>query len=97
MKDWTGTITSTFKTIGASNHTDKEREHNDYYATEPRAAELLCDLFQFSPYIWECACGAGHLAKVFEKRISIKILRNLRIRRMRVHGHLRNMIWRGRH
>lgn len=28
MKDWTGTITSTFKTIGASNHTDKEREHN---------------------------------------------------------------------
>lgn len=29
--------------------------------------------------------------------ISIKILRNLRIRRMRVHGHLRNMIWRGRH
>lgn len=68
MKDWTGTITSTFKTIGASNHTDKEREHNDYYATEPRAAELLCDLFQFSPYIWECACGAGHLAKVFEKR-----------------------------
>lgn len=68
MKDWTGTLASTFKTIGASNHTDKERENNDYYATEPYAAELLCDLFQFSPYIWECACGEGHLSKVFERK-----------------------------
>lgn len=68
MKDWTGTGTSTFKTIGASNHTAKEREAHDYYATEPKAAELLCDLFQFSPYIWECACGEGHLAKVFDDR-----------------------------
>lgn len=68
MKDWTGTGTSTFKTIGASNHTEKEREIHDYYATEPKAAELLCDLFTFSPLIWECACGEGHLAKVFEDR-----------------------------
>lgn len=68
MKDWTGAGTSTFMTIGASNHTEKEREIHDYYATEPKAAELLCDLFRFSPLIWECACGEGHLAKVFEKR-----------------------------
>lgn len=68
MKDWTGSETSTFKTIGASNHTEKERERHDYYATEPKAAELLCDLFQFSPLIWECACGEGHLARVFEDR-----------------------------
>ena len=68
MKDWTGTGTSTFKTIGASNHTEKERERHDYYATEPKVAELLCDLFQFSPLIWECACGEGHLARVFEDR-----------------------------
>lgn len=68
MKDWIGTGTSTFKTIGASNHTAKERELHDYYATEPKAAELLCDIFRFSPLIWECACGEGHLAKVFEER-----------------------------
>lgn len=68
MKDWTGTGTSTFKTIGASNHTEKERETHDFYATEPKAAELLCDIFRFSPYIWECACGEGHLSEVFEKR-----------------------------
>ena len=52
-------------TLGASNHTDKEREPNDYYATEPRAAELLLEVETFSPAIWECACGAGHLAEVF--------------------------------
>lgn len=68
MTDWTGTGTSTFKTIGASNHTEKERETYDFYATEPKAAELLCDIFRFSPYIWECACGEGHLSEVFEKR-----------------------------
>ena len=68
MKDWTGSITSTFKTIGASNHTEKEREANDFYATDPKAMDLLCDMFRFSPYIWECACGEGHLSKVLEKR-----------------------------
>ena len=33
-KDWTGNYNSIFKTLGASNHTDKEREVNDYYATD---------------------------------------------------------------
>ena len=32
-----------------------------------KAAELLCGIFRFSPYIWECACGEGHLSEVFEK------------------------------
>ena len=44
-----------------------ERENNDYYATEPKAAHLLMEVEQFSPMIWECACGEGHLAKEFEK------------------------------
>ena len=68
MKDWSGNTKSIYTTLGASNHTDKEREENDFYATEPKTAELLCDLFTFSPLIWECACGKGHLADVFEKR-----------------------------
>lgn len=59
MKDWTGTGTSTFKTIGASNHTAKEREAHDYYATEPKAAELLCDLFQFLPIFGSVPVGKG--------------------------------------
>ena len=40
--DWTGNGNSIYKTLGASNHTENEREANDYYATEPKAAELLC-------------------------------------------------------
>ena len=65
-KDWTGNQNSIYKTLGASNHTEKEREENDYYATEPKALELLLELETFSPYVWECACGEGHLSKVLE-------------------------------
>lgn len=65
--DWTGNGNSIYKTLGATNHTENERETNDYYATEPKAAELLCAVENLSPAIWECACGAGHLAEVFCK------------------------------
>ena len=66
-KDWTGNSNSIYKTLGASNHTDKERQSEDFYATEPKAAELLLELEDFNENIWECACGEGDLAKVFEK------------------------------
>ncbi|MDD6689258.1 MAG: class I SAM-dependent methyltransferase [Clostridium sp.] len=66
--DWNGNYHSIYVTLGASNHTDKEREQNDYYATEPRAVELLLDKETFSPLIWEPACGEGHIAKVLEER-----------------------------
>lgn len=32
MKDWTGNSNSIWKTLGASNHTDKERQSEDFYA-----------------------------------------------------------------
>ena len=66
-KDWTGNSNSIYKTLGASNHTDKERETNDFYATESKAAELLLEVEQFSHTIWENAVGAGDLADVFVK------------------------------
>lgn len=65
--DWTGNSNSIYKTLGASNHTDKEREQHDYYATEPKALELLLQLETFCPYIWECACGGGHLSEVLKE------------------------------
>ena len=71
MKDWTGNKNSVYKTLGASNHTDKERQNEDFYATEPKAAKLLLELETFSQNIWECACGEGHLSKVFEKALEI--------------------------
>lgn len=65
MKDWTGNKNSVYKTLGASSHTDKERQKEDYYATDPKAAELLLTFEKFSKNIWEPACGEGHLSKVF--------------------------------
>ena len=66
-RDWTGNSRSAHTTLGARNYALNEREVNDYYATEPKAAHLLMAEEQFSPMIWECACGEGHLAREFEK------------------------------
>lgn len=64
MKDWIGNGNSIFKTLGASNHVEAEREENDYYATEPKAIEILLQYEQFSKNIWECACGENHLTDI---------------------------------
>lgn len=68
-KDWTGNKNSIFKTLGASNHTDKERQNEDYYATDPVAAEMLLDIVDIDKNtpIWECSSGEDHLANVFRK------------------------------
>ena len=63
-KDWTGNKNSIYKTLGASNHTDKDLEQHDYYATDPKAAELLLELETFENVL-EPSCGEGHLSKVF--------------------------------
>lgn len=65
--DLFGGSNSIFRTLGASNHTDKERQKEDFYATDPIAAELLLKEERFSQNIWECACGQRHLSNVFEK------------------------------
>jgi len=68
-KDWKGNSNSIWKTGGFSNHTDKERQNEDYYATSPEAAEWLLKIedFRFIKNIYEPSCGEGHLSKVFEK------------------------------
>ena len=55
-----------FTTLGSSNHVPEEREAFDYYATDPKAVEMLLELEQFSPVIWEPACGEGHISKVLQ-------------------------------
>jgi hypothetical protein len=67
-KDWSGNKNSVYKTLGASNHTDKDRQNEDYYATDPVAAEWLLKLVRLSNSIWEPACGEGHLSKVLEQK-----------------------------
>ena len=65
-RDWVGNKASVFKTLAASSHSNRERQRDDYYATEPKATELLLKEETFAPVIWECACGEGHMAKVLE-------------------------------
>ena len=55
-----------FTTLGSSNHVPEEREAFDYYATDPRAVEMLLELEPFAPVIWEPACGEGHISKVLQ-------------------------------
>ena len=66
-KDWTGNKASTFVTLAASNHSKGEREENDYYATDPKAVSMLLSVEKFHPYIWECACGEGHISEELKK------------------------------
>lgn len=67
-KDWTGNSRSAHATLGARNYALNERETNDYYATEPKALELLLELETFSPNVWECARGEGHLSEVLKQK-----------------------------
>lgn len=59
MKDWTGNRKSMFVTLGASNHTDKERESNDFYATDPIAIDKLVKVIQLPRKVWEWLVGQG--------------------------------------
>ena len=67
MPDWTGNSKTAYSIIDASNHSEGERADNDYYATDPVAVEYLLENETFSPVVWECACGEGHIASVFER------------------------------
>jgi len=61
------------KTLGASNHTEEQREINDYYATDPQALLDFLKAFEedqqtLSNLIWEPACGEGNIAKELIKK-----------------------------
>lgn len=58
---------NTFINIGASNHSKNSRVEHDYYATDPIAGRLLLEVEPELSNIWECACGEGHLAEVFNE------------------------------
>lgn len=58
---------SVFTTIGARTYALNEREENDFYATEPKAVELLLEEELFSRCVLEPACGQGHIAEVLKK------------------------------
>ena len=76
-KDWIGNNKANFTRLGASNHALTERQIDDYYATDPKAAELLLEVEPDLNNIWECACGEGHLAKIFKKHKKLGLATDL--------------------
>lgn len=66
--DWSGNGNSVWKTLGASNHTENAREMDDYYATDPIAIDKLLEIEKPHRFIWECACGGGHLSERLTER-----------------------------
>lgn len=65
MSDWIGNRKSVYSTLGASSHSEKERETNDYYATDPYAIDVLINDggANLAHNIWEVSCGEGHLSE----------------------------------
>ena len=56
-------LKSVFTTLGASSHSDVEREKNDFYSTDPIAIDHLKKVYYIPENVWECACGNGSLSK----------------------------------
>lgn len=76
MKDWIGNSSTPFACNGASNHSKQEREKNYFYATNPKAIEMLLNFEKFDKNIWECACGTGNLSKVLKEKEWLKARKN---------------------
>lgn len=66
-KDYTGNNKSIFTCNGCSNHSIMDREQRDFYATEPKATQLLLENEFFSNDIWEPACGTLHMSNVISE------------------------------
>lgn len=56
-----------FTVLGSSNHSDEERQAEDFYATDPAVVKLLLKLEQFQTNILEPMCGQGHIAETLRK------------------------------
>lgn len=56
-----------YRTMGASNHTQDDRAEQDFYATDPRAIDLLLEREEFAPSILEPSCWQGHLSRRLEE------------------------------
>lgn len=69
-------ITSTLRGLGSTTVVGSDREQHDFYATEPKAVELLLDEEQFQVDILEPCCGLNHITDVLKKqRVSSQNLR----------------------
>lgn len=61
-------ITSTLRVLGSTTVVGSDREQHDFYATEPKAVELLLDEEQFQKDILEPCCGLNHITDVLKSQ-----------------------------
>ena len=61
-------IANVFRQLGSTNITGADRQKEDFYATEPLATVLLCEKEKFTPTVWECCVGKGHIAEVLRQQ-----------------------------
>jgi hypothetical protein len=54
------------KVLGANNHANHEVAENEYYATPPKAVEMLLKLEKISVDVLEPFAGGGHISKALE-------------------------------
>jgi hypothetical protein len=71
-KDWCGNKKTMGVTLGASNHTEKERHPLDYYATHWDSTRIFLnqiakDGLDLNQNIYEQSCGGGHMADVLKE------------------------------
>ena len=67
MNDWTGNKKTTFATLGASSHSETEREKNDFYATSPVVIHELLKHIEFQKNILEPSCGNGIMSEALKE------------------------------
>lgn len=66
-------ITNSMRTLGSTSITKADREENDFYATEPKAVELLLAEETFANNILEPCCGQKHITNILEQaRYTVK-------------------------
>lgn len=53
-------------TLGATNHSTKERSKLDYYGTDPKAVKALLDVEQFATNVWEPTAGHHNIVNVLK-------------------------------
>ena len=61
-------VTSTLRVLGSTTVVGSDREQHDFYATEPKAVELLLEEEQFQQSILEPCCGLNHITDVLRNK-----------------------------
>ena len=62
-----GNLSNSLLTLGASNLSSSNRQREDFYATDPKALEMLLEHESFSKDIWEPAAGTLWLSNVLSE------------------------------